>query len=58
MTQSAEDLQYNVVWSVEDNEFVATTPSFPSLSWLDQDKEKAVAGLKAVVAEILNDTAV
>lgn len=51
----ADENQYSVVWSAEDNEFVATTPSWPSLSWLDADKDKALEGLKRLVEEVSKD---
>lgn len=50
-----DENQYSVVWSAEDNEYVATTPAWPSLSWLDADKDKALEGLKALVEEVSRD---
>ena len=38
---------YRVVWSVEDQEFVATCAEFPSLSWLAPDRLEALGGLHA-----------
>jgi predicted HicB family RNase H-like nuclease len=46
---------YRVTWSVEDDEFVATCLEFPSLSWLADTQEGALQGLRAVVAEVIDD---
>lgn len=50
-----DENQYSVVWSDEDQEYVATTPAWPSLSWLDEDEAKALVGLKRLVAEVEKD---
>lgn len=44
-----------VTWSREDDEFVATCIEFPSLSWLDTTPEAAMAGLRRVIDEVVND---
>lgn len=36
---------YRVEWSAEDNEWVGLCAELPSLSWLDPDKGKALAGI-------------
>src|ERR1700742_3753427 len=36
---------YRVEWSDEDNEWVGLCAEMPSLSWLDPDKGKALAGI-------------
>ncbi len=46
---------YRVTWSVEDEEFVATCLEFPSLSWLADTQEDALAGLRDVVAEVVHE---
>ncbi len=46
---------YRVTWSAEDDEFVATCLEFPSLSWLADTQEGALQGLRAVVAEVVDD---
>lgn len=46
---------YRVVWSAEDQEFVATVAEFPSLSWLAGSQLEALQGLEALVAEVLAD---
>lgn len=50
-----DENQYSVIWSDADQEYVATTPSWPSLSWLDADKDKALEGLKRLVADVEKD---
>lgn len=46
---------YRVTWSPEDDEFVATCLELPSLSWLADTQEAALAGLRDVVAEVVHD---
>jgi predicted HicB family RNase H-like nuclease len=46
---------YRVVWSAEDQEFVATCAEFPSLSWLAPDQVEALQGLEGLVSEVLAD---
>lgn len=46
---------YRVIWSPEDEEFVATCLEFPSLSWLAGTQELALVGLREVVGEVLDD---
>lgn len=41
----------DVRWSEEDQEYVATHPSYPSLSWLDEDPNEARRGLKKLMAD-------
>lgn len=45
-----EFLPYVVSWSDEDEEYVATTPSYPSLSWLAPTEAEALSGLKDMIA--------
>lgn len=51
----AEHYTYQVSWSEEDGEFVATCAEFPSLSWLAPDQVDALRGLKDVVAGVVAD---
>ena len=46
---------YSVKWSVEDGEHVGLCAEYPSLSWLARTPEKALAGLRQVVAEVVAD---
>ena len=46
---------YRVTWSPEDGEHVGLCAEFPSLSWLAATPEKALAGIRKVVAEVVAD---
>jgi predicted HicB family RNase H-like nuclease len=46
---------YRVTWSPEDDEHVGLCSEFPSLSWLAATPEKALAGIRKVVAEVVAD---
>ena len=46
---------YRVIWSAEDEEFVALCAEFPSLSWLENSPEEAFSGIRRLVAEVLED---
>lgn len=46
---------YRVVWSAEDQEFVATCAEYPSLSWLDADQIEALRGLESLVSDVVGD---
>lgn len=46
---------YRVTWSAEDGEHVGLCAEFPSLSWLAQTPEEALAGIRRVVAESVAD---
>ncbi|MGV8966389.1 MAG: type II toxin-antitoxin system HicB family antitoxin [Cellulomonas sp.] len=46
---------YRVTWSAEDDEYVATSPEFPSLSWLATTQEDALRGLRDLIAEVVHD---
>lgn len=46
---------YRVTWSEDDGEFVGLCAEFPSLSWLDASPEKAMKGIRKVVAGVLLD---
>ena len=46
---------YRVTWSDEDNQCVGLCAEFPSLSWLDVTPEKALRGIRKVVAEVVAD---
>ena len=46
---------YRVTWSAEDKEYVGLCAEFPSLSWLAPTPEKALAGIRRVVAEVVDE---
>ncbi|MFD4439005.1 type II toxin-antitoxin system HicB family antitoxin [Nocardia sp. NPDC058519] len=49
---------YRVLWSPEDEEFVALCAEFPSLSWLAPTQAEALEGMLVLVAETIKDLAV
>ncbi|WP_321806006.1 type II toxin-antitoxin system HicB family antitoxin [Burkholderia sp. BCC1993] len=53
MTQ--DHFTYRVTWSPEDGEHVGLCAEFPSLSWLDQTPEGALAGVRRLVADVVRD---
>jgi len=46
---------YRVTWSEDDQEYVGLCSEFPSLSWLDQEPESALKGIREVVDNIIKD---
>lgn len=51
----ANKYTYQVAWSEEDHEYVATVLEFSSLSWLAPSRQEAENGLVDLVAEALED---
>lgn len=47
--------KYSVVFSDEDNEWVATCDLFPSLSWLDSDPVDALEQLCNLIDDIIDE---
>ena len=48
---------YRVTWSHEDQEHVGLCAEFPSLSWLAASPDEALAGIRKLVRDILEDMA-
>ena len=46
---------YRVTWSEEDGEYVGLCAEFPSLSWLSNSQEEALAGIRSTVVGVVND---
>jgi len=46
---------YRVTWSEEDQEHVGLCAEFPSLSWLAETPEEALAGIRQLVAQVVVD---
>lgn len=46
---------YTISWSSEDNEYVATCSEFPGLSWIEENPESALHGLRNVIREVIAD---
>lgn len=53
----ANEYRYEARWSDEDDAYVATCPSFPSVSWLSPNREAALTGLRDLVEMVLLDMA-
>lgn len=54
---STEHYTYRVRWSAEDQAHVGTVAEFPSLSWLGDDPLEVFAGIRSVLADVLEDMA-
>jgi predicted HicB family RNase H-like nuclease len=46
---------YRVTWSEEDGEYVGLCAEFPSLSWLADTPETALAGIRQLVGDVVAD---
>ena len=46
---------YRVMWSEENGQHVGLCAEFPSLSWLATTPEKALRGIRKVVADVVDD---
>jgi predicted RNase H-like HicB family nuclease len=57
MAEKNAEYTYRVTWSEEDNEYVGLCAEFPSLSWLADTPEKALKGIRKLVADVLSDMA-
>jgi predicted HicB family RNase H-like nuclease len=57
MAQKNDKYTYRVTWSQDDREYVGLCAEFPSLSWLAETPEKALKGIRKLVAEVLVDMA-
>jgi predicted HicB family RNase H-like nuclease len=55
MKKNLDRYTYRLTWSEEDGEHIGLCVEFPSLSWLDSTPEKALAGIRKVVKEVLAD---
>jgi len=58
MTKEHDRYTYRLTWSEQDQEHVGLCIEFPSLSWLDTSPEKALAGIRKLVKEVLADMAI
>lgn len=46
---------YHVTWSAEDKQYIGLCAEFPSLSWLDEDQQSALAGIMNIVTDSVSD---
>jgi predicted HicB family RNase H-like nuclease len=57
MAKEIDRYTYRVTWSEEDEEHVGLCAEFPSLSWLEKNPEKALAGIRKLVRDCIKDMA-
>lgn len=50
--ETPDHYTYRVEWSGEDNEWVGLCAELPSLSWLDPDKGRALAGIERLAQNV------
>lgn len=50
-----EQYRFWTEWSEEDSEWVGLCDGFPLVSWLEPDRKAAESGIRAVVAEAIED---
>jgi predicted HicB family RNase H-like nuclease len=55
MVEVVDRYTYRVTWSEEDQEYVGLCAECPSLSWLEQTPEQALAGIRNLVGECVAD---
>ena len=55
MANEIDRYTYRVTWSEEDQEHVGLCIEFPSLSWLAENPEKALKGIRQLVRECVSD---
>jgi len=55
MVKQIDRYTYRVTWSEEDQEHVGLCAEFPSLSWLESEPEKALAGIRKLVRSSVAD---
>jgi predicted HicB family RNase H-like nuclease len=55
MSKAIDRYTYRVTWSEEDHEHVGLCVEFPSLSWLEDTPEEALAGVRRLVQRAVAD---
>ena len=55
MSVQADRYTYRVIWSEEDEEYVGLCAEFGHLSHIDDTPDKALAGIRALVAFCVED---
>jgi predicted HicB family RNase H-like nuclease len=55
MAKVLDKFTYRVTWSELDQEYVGLCVEFPSLSWLDETQEDALAGIRKLVKKCVAD---
>lgn len=49
-----EQYSYRLVWSQPDAEWIGLCDAFPGLSWLEEDKQAALDGIRRMVRRALD----
>ena len=55
MARKIDRYTYRVTWSEEDQEYVGLCTEFPGISWLEKSQEKALLGIRKLVAKTIAD---
>jgi predicted HicB family RNase H-like nuclease len=55
MAKIIDRYTYRVTWSEEDQEYVGLCAEFPSLSWLMDNPEDALSGIRGIVHDSIKD---
>jgi len=55
MAKKVDRYTYRVTWSEEDQEYIGLCIEFRSMSWLDKSQEKALLGIRKLVADTIAD---
>ncbi len=55
MAKNVDRYTYRVTWSEEDQEYVGLCAEFSGLSWLQNNPEKALAGIRKLVKDTVAD---
>ncbi len=55
MAMKNDHYTYRVTWSTDDDEYVGLCAEFPSLSWLDEEPESALKGIRNLIADVILD---
>lgn len=50
-----EHYSYKVTWSAEDQEYVGLCAEFPSMSYLDENREMALKGITDLIEDVVLD---
>jgi predicted RNase H-like HicB family nuclease len=54
-TLQNDHYSYRIIWSQEDSEYIGLCNEFPSISWLAATPEDALAGIRNIVVDAIDD---
>ena len=55
MALNNDRYSYRITWSEDDKQYAGLCVEFPSLSWLAEDQEAALKGIRKVVEDVIKD---